>query len=576
MESISPGQIIDGRYQLVNELGEGGMGVVFRAQHTEMDRAVAIKFLKPSLLTDKDKLDRFMREAQTVSRLKHQNIVNVYAVGQTPTGAPYIAMEYVEGERLSDLIQQRGFLQTEEALPLFIQVCEALAHAHQNKIVHRDIKPSNIMIVQEPDGQRIVKVLDFGIAKSIAAGEQGLTQTGHVMGSAFYMSPGQCEGRVTDLRSDVYSLGCTLFEALTGKPPFQGETFYETLNKQLTETPKAINEANPRAQITNELQAVIDCMLHKDRDMRYQSMDKLRADLEKVLKGEKATEIPLNTGNPAHRRKFKLSKQQIAGITIGVAIVIIGLVAFNFLQQSKAPIVANQPSRNYFKKGVIAEENKDYALAEQLFSAAIEAAERDHADYDLANYEHRLGWMNAKIWLEQSKHNPRPDRNLLDNAKRHVMRAQTIADQLVATRLHDPKSISDSYFRKQLLPLYFIAFWDGSRIATIERDRIFDQYCMEQYMNVFDVVPNDVLNEMIDERAIKLSKGMMGYMLEQGDGPKLIRFAKSYLRAMQHRGADKEFVISQGEEMLGDIKMRMSPQDVECFRQVFRDYGYAL
>jgi hypothetical protein len=353
------------------------MGVVFRARHTEMDRNVAIKLLKPTVLADKEKIDRFMNEARTISKLKHENIVSVYSVGLMPDGQPYIAMEYSEGKRLSDWVAERGFLSAKDALPLFIQVCDALAHAHEHNIVHRDIKPSNIMIAEEKGTVR-VKVVDFGIAKSVAGNVQAITQTGMLVGSAFYMSPGQCAGRASDVRSDVYSLGCTLFETLTGRPPFKGESFFETLEKQLKEMPPAVNDVNPRVRITNELQAMIDCMLQKDPVNRYQTMAVLKQDLERVLAGEKAAAIPevqkttagyLKVPKPKSRRGALLTGMMIAGVLC------IPLLVYGVMNRPHPAQDVQSDFRMHHNNATVAAEHGHLEEAEREFQIAKTLAE---------------------------------------------------------------------------------------------------------------------------------------------------------------------------------------------------------
>ncbi len=463
MDGFAPGQIIDGRYRVVDALGEGGMGVVFRARHTDMDRHVAIKLLKSALLPDPDKVSRFMHEARTISRLKHQNIVNVYSVGLTDNGQPYIAMEYIEGKRLSDLISEQGVLTPAEALPLFVQVCEGLAHAHKHEIVHRDIKPSNIMVVSE-NGVPTAKVVDFGIAKSVAPNVQALTQTGLMMGSAFYMSPGQCLGRAADVRSDVYSLGCTLYEALTGDAPLQGDTIFETLSKQVSEDAPPLRVANPQLEGNDELQAVISCMMQKDAADRYQSMESLKRDLERILEGKPAANIPTAAAPKTEiaKRKPTLNlKFAIPLLTVGALIAVAAFVALN---HPKTQLMPQDDMVTIIGRANELEHNDHGPEAISLYNKALEQAVAKNDVRTIAEMQHRIGWNWHKIWTSrgQKKSELETERNAYHWARRSISTLEPVVDKLEE---NPQKSFAD-YEAKRSLTLLTIAYDSAARIAN--------------------------------------------------------------------------------------------------------------
>lgn len=280
--------IIDGRYQILSILGKGGMGTVFLAKHLVLNRIRAVKVLHPHLCSDGNAVIRFRNEAAAVSALEHANIIAVHDSGATAAGTPYIAMDFVEGDSLSQLIQDEGALPVVRALPIFHQVAEALSHAHEKGIVHRDLKPSNILIVNSPDRKDFVKVVDFGIAKILPqenSVEQKLTQTGDIFGSPLYMSPEQCMGGKLDERSDIYSLGCLMHEALTGSPPFVGNTAYETFLKHMNETPPGLKSAVKDRSTRESLEVILFAALTKEPEKRYQSMRQLADHMKLVEEG---------------------------------------------------------------------------------------------------------------------------------------------------------------------------------------------------------------------------------------------------------------------------------------------------
>jgi serine/threonine protein kinase len=273
------GQVIADRYHVVKKLGEGGMGQVYLAEHVKMGRRSAIKVMSPTMVHDPDSIARFNREAQNASRITHPNVCAVYDFGETAEGLIYLAMEFVDGKSLTDVLEQEGALPLPRATAIFKQTADALQAAHDLGIVHRDLKPDNIMLTTGRDGADIVKVVDFGIAKAFAGDEaaQKVTKTGFVTGTPEFMSPEQLSGDKVDGRSDLYSLALVYFRMLTGQLPFQAETVQEVMIKRLTDEPATLAQARPDLTFPDGLQAVLNTAMARMPKDRYQSVAKFGA-----------------------------------------------------------------------------------------------------------------------------------------------------------------------------------------------------------------------------------------------------------------------------------------------------------
>jgi serine/threonine protein kinase len=267
---VREGDILAGKYRVEQVLGQGGMGVVVAATHTVLQNRVALKFLLPSVAKHQQTTTRFLREAQSAVKIKSPHVARVIDVGQMEdSGSPYMVMEYLEGKDLGAILETEGALDVERTCLLVLQTCEALAAAHAAGIVHRDIKPSNLFITPGPDGQPMVKVLDFGISKNVLdMGISKLTQTQTSMGSPLYMSPEQMRSaRDVDARTDIWSLGVVLFEALTGQTPFLADTMPQLVALVLEEKPPKVDSF--RSGLPPELVEAVARCLQKDRTLRY-------------------------------------------------------------------------------------------------------------------------------------------------------------------------------------------------------------------------------------------------------------------------------------------------------------------
>ncbi|MCW2637338.1 MAG: pknB [Blastococcus sp.] len=283
-------QVLGERYEIGGVLGRGGMAEVHRGRDLRLGREVAVKVLRSDLARDPSFQVRFRREAQASASLNHPAIVAVYDTGEDRTAlgnTPYIVMEYVEGETLRDVIRREGQLSPERAMSLSADVCGALDFSHRNGIVHRDVKPGNVMIT--PEGA--VKVMDFGIARAVSDSAATMTSTAAVIGTAQYLSPEQARGEGVDARSDVYSVGCMLFELVTGAPPFTGDSPVAVAYQHVREDPRLPSSINPR--VPPELDAIVLKSMSKNPANRYQSAAEMRNDLLRALAGQRVEATPV-------------------------------------------------------------------------------------------------------------------------------------------------------------------------------------------------------------------------------------------------------------------------------------------
>lgn len=337
--------ILAGRYELLEKIGAGGMGTVYRGRHIEIGREVAIKVLYPDQSADDREIQRFKQEAKLAATLSHGNVGAVYDFGETPEGFLFLIMDYIHGPNLSQELRANGPMEDVKAIPLFIQIASGLAHAHRRGLVHRDLKPSNIMLVS--DGPtRHAKIVDFGIAKALGEHEQGLTKTGELFGSPLYMSPEQCAGQPLDGRSDLYSLGCVMFETLSGKAPFKGETIVQTIFKHMNEDPEALNVVRPGINISPELENIITTCMQKSPDRRFQNADDLVAALEGLKEcpnmrlGQNGSSSTTNAQSAQRKITAPFSKKvsQLPKILMGIGIAcVVGLGAYTAYSYFREP-----------------------------------------------------------------------------------------------------------------------------------------------------------------------------------------------------------------------------------------------
>jgi serine/threonine-protein kinase len=279
---VKDGEIIAGKYRIERVLGEGGMGFVVQAMHVQLDERVAIKFLLPQALANEEAVARFAREARAAVKIKSEHVARVSDVGTLETGAPYMVMEFLQGQDLAALVRAQGALPTADAVDYLLQASEAIAEAHALGIVHRDLKPANLFLVHRADGSPCIKVLDFGISKMTSTGSSGsdlgMTRTHAIMGSPLYMSPEQfASTRDVDARADIWALGAILYELVTGRVPFEADTMPQLCGMILQEPVPAPRSL--RAELPDGLEIAILRCLEKDRSKRFQNLSEVAAAL---------------------------------------------------------------------------------------------------------------------------------------------------------------------------------------------------------------------------------------------------------------------------------------------------------
>jgi serine/threonine protein kinase/Tfp pilus assembly protein PilF len=329
-EELTTGSTFAARYQIIEEIGKGGMGRVYKVQDTKVNEKIALKLIKPEIAKDKKTIERFSNELRLARKIRHKNVCQMFDLGEE-RGTQFITMEYVSGEDLRSSIRRFGQLPIAKSIAIAGQICEGLSEAHRLDVVHRDLKSNNIMI----DSEGNVRIMDFGIARSLEA--KGITGAGVMIGTPEYMSPEQVEGKDVDQRSDIYSLGVILYEMVTGRVPFEGDTPFTVGVKQKSEAPPNPKDIN--SQIPDDLNKVILRCLEKEKENRYQSAGEVRSELENIEKGIPTTERATLDKKPLTSREitvtFGVKKLWIPALVI-IAVVIIGIILWKVLPKKQA------------------------------------------------------------------------------------------------------------------------------------------------------------------------------------------------------------------------------------------------
>ena len=367
-EELTTGSTFARRYQIIEELGKGGMGKVYKANDVDIKEKVAIKLIKPEISTDKNTIERFQNELKFARKIRHKNVCQMYDLNRE-AGTYYISMEYVEGENLRNMIRMSGQLGIGTAASIAKQVCDGLVEAHKLGVIHRDLKPSNIMIDREGN----VRIMDFGIARSLK--EKGITGAGIMIGTPEYMSPEQVEGKETDQRSDIYSLGAILYEMVTGRVPFVGDTALSIAVKHKTEKPAHPREFN--TQLSEDLSNLILKCLEKDKENRYQTAEELRTGIEKIEQSIPTTDRTAPLKKPLTSKEitvtFRAQRKLIPALII-LIIALVGLFLWHpWSKVESPPLDMDKPSIAVLPfEDLSPEKDQDYlcvGLAESLINA---------------------------------------------------------------------------------------------------------------------------------------------------------------------------------------------------------------
>ncbi len=354
LKILEPDSIVAERYRIIEVLGKGGMGVVYKAEHIHMNRFEALKMMlqASSAAAAAQDLRRFQREAKAASLLNHPNIVAIHDFGIFE-GSAYLCMDYLEGQSL-DFVLAKKPLTLEQFRHIFAQACDALQHAHEKGIVHRDLKPSNIMITERRNDPNYVMILDFGLVKLIqGSGDHKLTATNMVIGSPLYMSPEQCRAVALDHRSDIYSLGCVMYESLTGTPPFLADTVFDVMNAHISKETVPMKDRRQGLYVPTALEKVISKAMAKDPAARYQSMSDLAKAIEDSFSGAPELAVSASTLTKASNTQAAAKKSSrrrrdrnlvLAGWSIiaGLLLVIAGVLFFNSINSHSPDRVASK------------------------------------------------------------------------------------------------------------------------------------------------------------------------------------------------------------------------------------------
>ncbi len=463
---------IEGHYRIIGPIGSGGMGEVFRAYQLDMDRDVAIKILSAEIKDSPDATERFMREAKVLSTLDHPNIVKFYTYGFSKK-RPYQIVDFLKGTTLSDRLE-KGPLSLVEFHSIFTQIGDALKYSSQRGIVHRDIKPANIFLCPEPDGSIRAVLLDFGLVRQLQIDGATLTTTMTIVGSPLYMSPEQCKGGRVDCRSDIYCLGCTMFEALSGRPPFQGEAVMDVMFKHINGPPPLLPAFVAGEPFNCDLSILIERCLSKDPDMRPANFEELLARLNDGFGA-----CPQNVEFVAPEKKRKYLNSRLIFCAAAVIIVSLSLMCYSRIQTaSSIPFL----SRNF-------EAERRTEISHEI--SQIADLERNSGKLAPTSYMYKhdaitkllvANWTDLAKWL---KKNYRYEESVQE-CKRARRFAETESSDAVArllqlqseVHLDQARSITDKTKKTELLEEALSDIIAARKVASADKTKLF---CQEDY-----------------------------------------------------------------------------------------------
>ena len=534
------GTTFAGKYQIVSKLGAGGMGGIYKAEHTLMQRAVAIKMLRSHLLDDEVLLRRFQQEARTASQLTHPNAVMLYDFG-VENRTPYLVMEYIEGGTLSRLIADEKNLELTRVKSIMHQVCGALAEAHRLGIIHRDLKPDNIMLRRREDGSDFAKVLDFGIAKIMdkaGSAESNLTQAGILVGTPQYMSPEQCQGREIDTRSDIFSLGIVLYEMLAGETPFKAPSVLELMVKVLNSPVQPIRKLKPELSIPVAVDKVVMKALEKERDVRYQTVQDLLIDLEKAIP-EVATSPGMVKPATGGTRQFGSGWRSPASIA-GALLAVAGVVYF--LVPNRAPV-----------------EPKSSPEVGSAESGEMERALREEALAKEAQHE-----SEARALVEQAKRAQAEKEAALQRAEQMKLEAEQLAKQAEEAEQKRQLQLAEQQLAAERAEKERAAAIKEAEIARSETQRLMAE------MKRTEVEKSKLLEEqLVKARALEEEKAKLLHQAESAreeaaklvdttkkNESELLKAAEVQREALRKADAEKDAAVRSLEEARGEAEQK--------------------
>lgn len=573
-----------GTYKILSLIGEGGMGVVYKAEHVVMQRIVALKMMRSGVV-GREVIMRFQQEAKAVSALEHPNIVTIYGCEVSEEGNPFLVMEHVDGKTLEDE-EVRANLSLEEAVDVFIQLCDALGHAHQKGVIHRDLKPANIIFSHCADGilPMNVKILDFGIAKLLpSSGKEmfDLTRTGQPVGSPSYMSPEQCRAEELDARSDIYSLGCVMYKLISGKPPFEGTSLFAVMAKHLGEQPAPFSKVNPALRVPIELEEIILKTLEKRRERRYESMAELKAALESLRIRRRSL-----VQSWFLYFKRRLNRKAVAAAAAS-AIVLTGLWCFqNFYIK---PVPVKEAWQHHMEDGqkYLAEhkyKEADRSLKEALTDAnkigklsryvyetlgALRQSKEQQGQRDQANrieYEReQVVWQNYAVDLGDIAQNDKDIKQLVEQSETHPQDPQV--NLALVTKCNNQGRIlllNKSLDRSESMLKMAMELESGPFPTTLERDRAITISCQNlAFIYMSDHEKQLEKAQPLLERAHQLSGKIFG-MAQLAGIPATLYLAE--LWRLQRRSNKALSLVKEAEGILSNIEGKGSDWMARCLR----------
>lgn len=543
---VPEGTILEERFKILREIGRGGMGAVYVGEHAITGKRLAIKVMGEAISSDSAYKQRFLREAKLMAQMDDPHIASVSAVGAW-NDRLYLVMDYVDGRTLQAELREHGKMDEARACAVASQVCDALGHAHQIGIVHRDLKPGNIMLTDTASGVN-VKLLDFGIAAWLDRDEAGrITQTGEVFGSPYYMSPEQCQGMRLDGRSDVYSLGCIIYEMLSGQTPYCGDSYFEVLSKQMAADAPSIEGISP------DMQHVINKAMTKNPDDRYPDAAALRADLNKVMAGEAISiERPgkkqsRSAGNRVAGTKAGRRWRLLALIAVPVLLAAAAIAAHHYFQGQSVDPPAAAGSGASSPESELAEEMEGSGeVASMKYCGLV-------PDPKLPRHRKAMDIMEARVTLPLGD----PDRTAFLIEATGLLR-----DQLKDLRGSDAEAHSVGKEERNLM-LHRLAFWNALLIPKVLRARRQALYSEAEAAIVESIEFEKTLAPRAQLRRIEIMAFLNSqYGREMRDLPSLERAEKYYgdvLDSLKGRelNADESQVFQRCLSKLEEIRDRV-------------------